>query len=131
MVTLLTLLFVICLIAFIWKFLVFGLKASWGILKLLCYVLFFPIILIVMVVGGLIKLALPILIIGGIIAFLAGRAEWHIKGTYWLLRRISVSLCMCMRIICNIIFVCGREILWRSLQLSLELWCLLYGVLFV
>lgn len=54
------------------KCFVFGLKASWGILKLLCYVIFFPVILIGMVVGGLICLALPILIVGGIIALLAG-----------------------------------------------------------
>ena len=54
------------------KCFVFALKASWGILKLLCCVIFFPVILIGMVVGGLIYLALPILIIGGIIALLAG-----------------------------------------------------------
>ena len=68
----LTLLFTICLIGFMGKCFVFGLKASWGILKLLCYVIFFPVILIGMVVGGLIYLALPILIIGGIIALIAG-----------------------------------------------------------
>ncbi len=68
----LTLLFTICLIGFMGKFFIFGLKASWGILKLLCYVIFFPVILIGMVVGGLVYLALPILIIGGIIALLAG-----------------------------------------------------------
>lgn len=68
----LTLLFTICLIGFMGKFFIFGLKASWGILKLLCYVILFPVILIGMVVGGLIYLALPILIIGGIIALLAG-----------------------------------------------------------
>ena len=32
----LTLLFTICMIWFIGKFFIFGLKASWGILKLLC-----------------------------------------------------------------------------------------------
>ena len=68
----LTLLFTICLIGFMGKFFIFGLKASWGILKLLCFVIFFPVILIGMVVGGLVYLALPILIIGGIIALLAG-----------------------------------------------------------
>ena len=48
----LTLLFTICMIWFIGKFFIFGLKASWGILKLLCTVVFFPVILIGMVVGG-------------------------------------------------------------------------------
>lgn len=52
------------------KFFIFGVKASWGILKLLCYVMFFPLILIGLVIGGLIYLALPLLIIGGIIALI-------------------------------------------------------------
>ena len=38
----LSLLFVICMIWFIGKFFIFGVKASWGILKLLCTVVFFP-----------------------------------------------------------------------------------------
>ena len=62
----LSLLFAICMIWFIGKFFIFGVKASWGILKLLCTVVFFPVILIGMVVGGLIYIALPLLIIGGI-----------------------------------------------------------------
>lgn len=66
----LTLLFAICLIGFMGKFFIFGVKASWGILKLLCYVMFFPLILIGLVIGGLIYLALPLLIIGGIIALI-------------------------------------------------------------
>lgn len=47
----LSLLFTICMIWFIGKFFIFGVKASWGILKLLCTVVFFPVILIGMVVG--------------------------------------------------------------------------------
>ena len=64
----LSVLFVICLIWFIGKFFIFGLKASWGIMKLLCTVVFFPVILIGMVVGGLLYIAFPVLIIGAIIA---------------------------------------------------------------
>lgn len=56
------------------KLFVFGLKASWGILKLLCTIVFFPVILIGMVVGGLIYLAFPLLIIGGIIALVTARS---------------------------------------------------------
>ncbi|WP_461884056.1 hypothetical protein [Fusicatenibacter sp.] len=70
----LTILFTICMIWFIGKFFVFGLKASWGILKLLCTVVFFPVILIGMVVGGLVYIALPILILGGIIALAASKS---------------------------------------------------------
>lgn len=61
----LSVLFVIC---FIGKFFIFGLKASWGIMKLLCTVVFFPVILIGMVVGGMLYIAFPVLIIGAIIA---------------------------------------------------------------
>lgn len=70
----LTILFTMCMIWFVGKFFMFGLRASWGILKLLCTVVFFPVILIGMVVGGLIHIAFPILIIGGIIAFATSRA---------------------------------------------------------
>ena len=64
----LSVLFVICLIWFIGKFFIFGLKASWGIMKLLCTVVFFPVILIGMVVGGMLYITFPVLIIGAIIA---------------------------------------------------------------
>ena len=45
----LSLLFTICMIWFVGKLFAFGLKASWGIMKLLCTVIFFPVILIGMV----------------------------------------------------------------------------------
>ena len=53
------LLFAICMIGFIWKLFVFGVRASWGIMKLLCTVVLFPVILIGMVVGGLLYVAFP------------------------------------------------------------------------
>lgn len=70
----LTLLFTICMIWFIGKFFIFGLKASWGIVKFLCTVVFFPVILIGMVVGGLVYIAFPILIIGGIIGLIVSKS---------------------------------------------------------
>ena len=69
----LSILITICMLWFIVKFFIFGLKASWGIMKLLCTVIFFPVILIGMVVGGLIYIALPLLIIGGIIGLVMSR----------------------------------------------------------
>ena len=69
----LSILFTICMLWFIVKFFIFDLKASWGIMKLLCTVIFFPVILIGMVVGGLIYIALPLLIIGGIIGLVMSR----------------------------------------------------------
>lgn len=70
----LTLLFTSCMIWFIGKFFIFGLKASWGILKLLCTVVFFPMILIGMVVGGLVYIAFPLLLIGGIIGLIVSKS---------------------------------------------------------
>ncbi|MBR9937354.1 hypothetical protein KE513_07400 [Oscillospiraceae bacterium Marseille-Q3528] len=55
------------MIGFIWKLFVFGVRASWGIMKLLCTVVLFPVILIGMVVGGLLYVAFPLLIIAGVI----------------------------------------------------------------
>ena len=63
----LTVLFTICMIWFVGKFFIFGLKVSWGIMKLLCMIIFFPVILIGMVVGGLMYIAFPLLIIGDIL----------------------------------------------------------------
>lgn len=70
----LALLFTICMIWFVGKFVVFGLKASWGIMKLLCTVIFFPVILIGMVLGGLMYIAFPLLIVSGIIALAASHS---------------------------------------------------------
>ena len=67
----LSVLFTICMIWFVGKFFIFGLKASWGITKLLCMIIFFPVILIGMVVGGL---AFPLLIIGGIIGLVTSHS---------------------------------------------------------
>ena len=64
----LSLLFAICMIWFVGKFFVFGLRASWGIMKLLCTVIFFPVILIGMYI------AFPLLIIGGIIALVTSHS---------------------------------------------------------
>ena len=61
------LLFAICMIGFIWKLFVFGVRASWGMMKLLWTVVRFRGILIGMVVGGLLYVAFPLLIIAGVI----------------------------------------------------------------
>lgn len=54
-----------------WKMLFFGIKAAWGISKFLITVVLLPVILVVMVLGGLIKLAFPILIVIGIVGLIA------------------------------------------------------------
>ncbi len=71
----LSLLFAICMIGFVGKFFVFGLRASWGILKLLCTIVLLPLILVGMVIGGLIHIAFPLLLIGGVIAIAASSSR--------------------------------------------------------
>lgn len=68
----LTLLFVILLFVIFGKLLVLSIKATWGITKILFTLIFLPVILIVLVIGGLIYIALPILIIVGIVSWLGG-----------------------------------------------------------
>ena len=53
------------------KLFIFGVKAAWGISKLLLTVVFLPLILVGMVIGGLMSIAFPILIVVGIVALLA------------------------------------------------------------
>ena len=50
------------------KILGFALKAAWGISKIICSVVLLPLVLVGLVIIGLIKLALPILLIVGLIA---------------------------------------------------------------
>lgn len=71
----LTLLFVACMIWFSVKFFIFGIKASWEILKILCIVVFFSIFLIGMIMGGLIYIAFPLLIIAGIITLVSSHSQ--------------------------------------------------------
>lgn len=64
----LTLLFGICMIWVFGKLLVFGVKAAWGIIKILVTIVLLPLVLIGMVAGGLLYLAFPILIVIGIVS---------------------------------------------------------------
>ena len=68
----LSLLFTICMIWVFGKLFIFGVKAAWGISKLLLTVVLLPVILIIMAVGGLISLAFPILIVIGIVSLVCG-----------------------------------------------------------
>ena len=69
----LSLLFTICMIWFIGKFYIWC-KSILGNLKVALYSCIFPVILIGMVVGGLIYIAFPLLIIGGIIALISSNS---------------------------------------------------------
>ena len=67
--------FVVALIWIAWKMLVMSVKAAWGIAKILCTVLLLPALIIGLVCVGLIYLAIPILIVAGIIAIIGNIAE--------------------------------------------------------
>ena len=66
----LTLLFVICMIAVFGKLAVLALKGAWGLTKIVFSLILLPLILIGMVIKGLIVLALPILIIFGVFSLI-------------------------------------------------------------
>ena len=69
----LTILFTICMFWIFGKILIFGIKAAWGISKLLFTVVLLPFVLVGMVLGGLLFLAFPLLLVIGIVFLLASR----------------------------------------------------------
>lgn len=64
----LTILFLIFLFGIFGKLFFFGIRAAWGISKFVLMVVFFPVILIGMLIVGLVKLAFPLFLIFGVIA---------------------------------------------------------------
>lgn len=70
----LTILFLICLLWIFGKLFLFGIKATWGILKILLTVILIPVILVGMVIAGIIYIAFPILIVIGIVSFVVSRS---------------------------------------------------------
>lgn len=64
------LLFMVLMLVVVGKMIGLAFKMTWGITKVLFNIILLPITLICMVIGGLIHLALPILIVVGIIALL-------------------------------------------------------------
>lgn len=67
-------LFMILMIFVFGKLFFFGLKAAWGISKFVLTIVFLPLILLVMVAGGLISIALPVLLVIGVVGLIASRA---------------------------------------------------------
>ncbi|MDO5146051.1 MAG: hypothetical protein Q4D60_03525 [Eubacteriales bacterium] len=67
----LTLIFIILMFTIFGKLLCLAMRATWGIARILVSFVLFPIVLLGLVVGGLVYLALPILIIAGIVVFLS------------------------------------------------------------
>lgn len=71
----LTILFCLALVWLIWKMVLLGLKLTWGIAKFICVVLLLPVLLIGLVFAGLIYIAIPVLVIAGIVVLVKGIAE--------------------------------------------------------
>lgn len=69
----LEILFAMCMFWVFGKLFFFGLRAAWGLTKLLFVVIFLPVILIGMVLGGLIYIAFPILVVVGIISLITSK----------------------------------------------------------
>ena len=67
----LTFLFFILMLAVFGKILGFAIKATWGISKIIFSVVLLPLFLVGLVLKGLLTLALPILVIIGIISLIA------------------------------------------------------------
>lgn len=70
----LSLLFCILMIIVFGKLLIFGIRATWGIAKIICTVILLPLALVGMVLSGLLTIALPLLVIIGAVVFLTTRA---------------------------------------------------------
>lgn len=64
----LNLLFIVLMFMIFGKLVGFAIKAAWGISKVICTVVLLPFLLIGLVIVGLMKVALPILLVVGIIS---------------------------------------------------------------
>ena len=65
-----TLLFLILFFSVFGKLTSFAFRATWSMVKVFLFVFFLPAIILVMVFGGLIYIALPVLLIVGIVSLL-------------------------------------------------------------
>ena len=68
----LTLLFVICVFGIFGKLIGLAFKMTWGIAKVLFTLVFLPVILVGLAMGGLLVVAFPLLIVVGIVSLAVG-----------------------------------------------------------
>lgn len=64
----LELLFLVLMFVVFGKMFLFGMKATWGITKMIVTIVLLPLSLVAMVLGGLFSLAFPILLVVGVIS---------------------------------------------------------------
>ena len=68
----LTLLFVICMFGIFGKLIGLAFKMTWGIAKVLFTLVFLPVILVGLAMGGLLVVAFPLLIVVGLVSLAVG-----------------------------------------------------------
>ena len=68
----LTLLFVICMFGIFGKLIGLAFKMTWGIAKVLFTLVFLPVTLVGLAMGGLLVVAFPLLIVVGIVSLAVG-----------------------------------------------------------
>ncbi len=71
----LTLLFFFSVMWVVWKIATIGIRMAWGITKFVFGLVVFPLLVVGLFIGGLVYLAIPILIIAGIAALAGGAAS--------------------------------------------------------
>lgn len=67
----LNLIFTVLMFIVFGKILIFAIKATWGIAKILFTIVFLPLILVGLVLKGLVAIALPVLLVIGVISLFA------------------------------------------------------------
>lgn len=67
----LNLIFTVLMFIVFGKILIFAIKATWGIAKILFTIVFLPLILVGLVLKGLVTIALPVLLVIGVISLFA------------------------------------------------------------
>lgn len=66
----LTLLFLILLLSFCGEMIGLAIRATWGFAKIILCVIFFPVVIIIMAMMGLVYIAVPVLAIVGVISLI-------------------------------------------------------------
>lgn len=70
----LTLLFLVLMVVVFGKLTMLSIRAAWGITKIVVCLVFAPLVLLVLLFAGLIYIAFPLLLIGGLISLLVSRS---------------------------------------------------------
>lgn len=68
----LTLVFICLMIGVFGKLIGLAFKMTWGIAKVLFTLVFLPLVLIALTIGGLVTIALPLVVVVGIISLVCG-----------------------------------------------------------